>query len=373
MHNHPNVSIVINNYNYGRFIGDAIESALAQTYPHVEVIVVDDGSTDDSRRVIGAYRDKTRAILKANGGQASALNTGFAVASGDLLLFLDSDDTLLPAAAETVVREWREDLALLYFPLQAIDASGRPIGRLEGGVPMADPARGPFSPGSPTSGNVFSRALLARAMPIPEDQWKVCADSYLTGAASLLGGVKVLTVPLGKYRVHGTNNFAHREKDLTDVRCSIRSSFRFHEAMRSAVGDKILPLDDWLGADPRHWVARIRSLREGRADHPWPDTLPALALRAAKAAWHKPGWNLRRRLAYTTLIFSYAIGPRPLARALRKVESNATGPRLGRFLGRKGPLAGEGPAATEPDAGSPAKASPPSLPSPRTERAEARR
>jgi len=70
------VSIIIDNYNYGRFLGEAIDSALAQTYPHVEVIVVDDGSTDNSREVIAKYGDRIIPVLKENGGQASAFNAG---------------------------------------------------------------------------------------------------------------------------------------------------------------------------------------------------------------------------------------------------------------------------------------------------------
>ena len=84
-------SIVISNYNYGRYLPDAIDSALAQTYADTEVIVVDDGSTDDSRRIIEAYRDRIVAIFKANGGQASALNAGFAASGGEVIVFLDAD------------------------------------------------------------------------------------------------------------------------------------------------------------------------------------------------------------------------------------------------------------------------------------------
>ena len=67
-------SILINNYNYARYLADAIESALAQTYSNVEVIVVDDGSTDDSNRVLDAYAGRIQIIRKANGGHASAYN-----------------------------------------------------------------------------------------------------------------------------------------------------------------------------------------------------------------------------------------------------------------------------------------------------------
>jgi glycosyltransferase involved in cell wall biosynthesis len=69
----PLVSVIINNYNYGRFLGEAIDSVLNQTYQRTETIVVDDGSTDNSREIIAGYGDRIIPVLKANGGQ----NSGF--------------------------------------------------------------------------------------------------------------------------------------------------------------------------------------------------------------------------------------------------------------------------------------------------------
>ena len=88
-------SIIINNYNYGQFVGQAIESALEQTHP-AQVIAVDDGSTDDSREIIARFDSRVLPIFKPNGGQGSAMNDGFAMATGDIVLFLDSDDSRTP-------------------------------------------------------------------------------------------------------------------------------------------------------------------------------------------------------------------------------------------------------------------------------------
>src|SRR3954449_8708213 len=93
------VAVVVNNFNYERFLSTAIESALAQTHPDVEVVVVDDGSTDGSREVIAGYGDRVRAVYKENGGQASAFNAAFAACTGDVVIFLDADDALLPQTA----------------------------------------------------------------------------------------------------------------------------------------------------------------------------------------------------------------------------------------------------------------------------------
>src|SRR5271154_6940087 len=98
----PLVSIVITNYNYGRYLRAAIDSALAQTYPRVEVIVVDDGSSDSSPQTIASYGTRIVPIIKTNGGHGSALNAGFVASRGTLVMFLDADDELLPEAAEQV-------------------------------------------------------------------------------------------------------------------------------------------------------------------------------------------------------------------------------------------------------------------------------
>jgi len=100
----PLVSIVIPCYNQGSFLAEAIESALRQTHPRVEVIVVDDGSTDDTCRVAARYADAgVVCIEQANAGAAVARNRGWQASRGDLVLFVDADDRLLPDA---VVRGW---------------------------------------------------------------------------------------------------------------------------------------------------------------------------------------------------------------------------------------------------------------------------
>ena len=76
MRNQPLVSIIINNYNYDRFLPEAINSAINQTYPHTEIIVVDDGSTDNSRDIISGYGQRIIPIFQPNGKQAAAFNSG---------------------------------------------------------------------------------------------------------------------------------------------------------------------------------------------------------------------------------------------------------------------------------------------------------
>src|SRR5215212_2261626 len=176
----PSVSVVINNYNYGRFLGEAVDSALGQTYPYLEVVVVDDGSTDDSREVIASYGDQVIPVLKDNGGQGSAFNAGFSASSGEVVIFLDSDDYLFPRAVERVVTVWEPGVAKVQYRLQKVDALGNPTGDFD------PPLNMPLSSGEvwrlllqrgayvrpPTSGYAFSRVVLELVFPMPEAEWR---------------------------------------------------------------------------------------------------------------------------------------------------------------------------------------------------------
>src|SRR6266508_2917548 len=120
------VSIIVNNYNYGSFLRDAIDSVLQQTYAFIEVIVVDDGSTDNSREIIHSYGDRIRLIFKENGGQASAFNAGLAQSRGEVIIFLDSDDMLLPDIVARVanVFDANPDVAKVMYRMEFIDTMG---------------------------------------------------------------------------------------------------------------------------------------------------------------------------------------------------------------------------------------------------------
>jgi glycosyltransferase involved in cell wall biosynthesis len=211
--NKPLVSIVINNYNYGRFLGKAIDSALNQTYVHKEVIVVDDGSTDDSREIIAKYGNRIIAVLKENGGQASAFNAGFVVSKGDIIIFLDADDILLPEAVQEVVSIWEPKLSKVQWRLQLVDEKLRLLPDTWPSKWQSMPSgdlrpiilRWRHYPCPPTSGKAFSRWLLERILPMPEEEWRIAADSYLLSLAALYGEVRSIDKVLGYYRIHGRN------------------------------------------------------------------------------------------------------------------------------------------------------------------------
>lgn len=242
----PLATVVINNYNYARFLGEAVDSALAQTYTPTEVVVVDDGSTDSSRVVLASYGNRITCILKDNGGQASAFNAGFTASNGEVVIFLDADDVLLPHAVERAVAALAElGVVKAHWPLWEIDASGRRNGRLQPEGVLGDGnlrdkaiADGPL-PGiaPPTSGNAWTRVFLTQVFPIPEQEFPINTDGYLVTLAWIYGEVRTLAEPLSLYRVHGGNRFmtmpAHekrlRHRDFFLRRC--RALARHLEAM----------------------------------------------------------------------------------------------------------------------------------------------
>jgi glycosyltransferase involved in cell wall biosynthesis len=201
----PLVTILINNFNYGRFLPEAIESALKQTYQNLEVIVVDDGSTDDSRDVISAYGNRIIPVLKENGGQASAFNAGVVVSRGDIICLLDSDDTFFPNKVERLV-PYSEARSIIHHRMQLDPGPGsipsKPIGTLDAYRYARHYGYFPFL-GSPTSGIVIRRDLALQLFPIPHVS--TCADDFIVRGAALLGNVVWIPDILGTYRIHGEN------------------------------------------------------------------------------------------------------------------------------------------------------------------------
>lgn len=210
----PTASIVISSHNYEEFLGHAIDSALQQTHPDTEVIVVDDGSTDNSRRTISAYGDRVVAILKKNEGQASALNAGFRMSRGEVVCFLDSDDVLLPTAVEKCAELFRDpDTVKVHWPLWEIAPDGKRTGQVirpelpEGDLRDVLIRCGPRSYAwTPTSGNAWSRRFLERVFSMPQEEYRLSPDLYLHALSPLFGLVRRIPEPQGSWRLHGRNH-----------------------------------------------------------------------------------------------------------------------------------------------------------------------
>lgn len=123
----PKVSVIIPVFNCDRFIGEAIESVLAQTYRDFELIVVDDGSEDKTAERVKQYGDKLTYFYQPNSGQARARNLGYANSSGEYLAFLDSDDRWYPQMLETEVHALDKNphVGLVHGDVDIIDEEGR--------------------------------------------------------------------------------------------------------------------------------------------------------------------------------------------------------------------------------------------------------
>lgn len=227
----PVVSVIISNYNYGSYLRAAIESALNQTYKNVEIIVVDDGSTDHSRDILASYKNYIIPILKENGGQASAWNAGFSIARGEIICFLDSDDLWLPTKVKRIVDILsavngigmiRHKLRLIpeqyNYPPQEIPSFR--TSSIEA-VPPSQILEIRFH--APSSALSFLKNVLAQLMPIPEEDFRISADSYLYTFAPLLGKVVSLDEVLGYYRVHDRNRYYSHSMGLEVVRKQLQT------------------------------------------------------------------------------------------------------------------------------------------------------
>jgi glycosyltransferase involved in cell wall biosynthesis len=215
----PLVSVLINTYNYGRFIDDAIRSVVEQDFPaeDVEIIVVDDGSTDDTPQRMTKWGSRILYIRKENGGQASAYNVGFESSRGEIICFLDADDYWHRDKLNTIMHIFRssESTQVLFHTLEVVDDKGVTIGytpkgllhKSEMGVPTKDYLRNISRYASPSSGICVRASCLRRIMPVPE-QLRVAADSYLHFFLPLSAQtITILPQPLGKYRVHGASHW----------------------------------------------------------------------------------------------------------------------------------------------------------------------
>jgi hypothetical protein len=325
----PLVTILIDNFNYGRFLARAIESALAQTWRDVEVVVVDDASTDDSREVIARFAGRVLPVLRpSNGGQGAAFNAGIRASHGEIVLLLDADDYLYPEAATRVVAAFGPGVAHVQYRLDFEDADGDRIDlypppdvRFDSGdvVPLVL-ATGRYQT-TVTSGNAFTRATLQRITPIPEPDFRISADGYLVTVAPFHGEVRSIEEPLGAYCQHGTNAWATASATLPSAAALAermrhelaheRSRLGALEAAARAAGRLVAPGAELR--DPRHVEARLASLRLDPARHPHPmDGRAALTLRGVSASRTAPG-SYPRRLVLGSWFLAVGLLPRSFA------------------------------------------------------------
>jgi glycosyltransferase involved in cell wall biosynthesis len=204
------ITCIVNNYNYEHFVSDAIESALRQTHPFRQIIVVDDGSSDRSRDVIKRYVPSVTLIETANYGQTAACLTGLSMAESDFVYFLDSDDYVSSTFVETISEVLRAHAGAVKIQCQlvTVDEAGRMLGSFPtfpenyAAAAMAyDNATSGYYLSPPTSGNVFRRSTLS-GLKTEHLNRRAAIDGTLNLIMPYIGEVISLNKPLAFKRVH---------------------------------------------------------------------------------------------------------------------------------------------------------------------------
>ena len=216
--NLPLVSILISNYNYATYLGQAIESVLAQTYENCEVVICDDGSTDSSREILERFRaqdSRIKTIYQANGGQSLALNAAFSASSGEIICLLDADDVFMRDKVRLVVD------ALAGAPgsgfavnrMLLVDNANKRLAEMPSVYDLPSGWQGPslgskgprILPGlPPTSGLSLRRSAAEAIFPLPAGL-RAYSDTLIQVVAPLVTPIVAIDTPLSEYRVHGAN------------------------------------------------------------------------------------------------------------------------------------------------------------------------
>jgi len=286
----PLLSIIITNYGYGKYIRSAIDSALGVSYPHKEIIVVDDGSGDESPNIIRSFGDRITAILKENGGQASAANAGFFRSRGLLVLFLDSDDSVEPEIMDQVLPAFKQGVAKVQYPMHLIDKNGKSLGgmfpnytaSITAEMVASEFTRTGFYECSPTSGNIYARWFLEQIFPMPV-RIAPGFDCFMNMAAPYYGQIISLLHPCARYRIHDKNSWAvdglTRRLDPERFAFYVRDDLN-RTVYSMSVADKLHKPFNYrtLDLQVHHMMRRVCYYRFARDKYPIAqDKIPAIA------------------------------------------------------------------------------------------------
>jgi glycosyltransferase involved in cell wall biosynthesis len=306
----PFVTVLIDTFNYGHFVEEAIESVLAQEFPREqrEILVVDDGSTDDTAERLEKYGDSIRYLRKSNGGQASAFNYGFAAARGEVIATLDADDLWMPGKLRRVCDAFEKNPeAGMVYHRTHLWRGGEQLeddsyfAEVSGRVPASRASLLRY-PMVGTSCLAFRRSALELVLPVPE-ALRSQADAYLTALIIFVAPVVALPEFLAKYRLHGANLFQYCEDNPA------ARSIEHRMAMRAEL---LLGIKKWL---------------EGKGSLSSPDVQAYLkqwtsAQEADGFKLHKPSrWKYFRHLRDAVRVHGELLSPRHRAYLLAQAYS----------------------------------------------------
>jgi hypothetical protein len=325
----PTVTAIVDTYNHERFIEEAIVSVLEQDYPssEMEVIVVDDGSTDRTPEIARKFEPRVRFIRKPNGGQASAFNAGIPEARGEFIAFLDGDDwwvrNKLTRALETFAKEPELGFVghgdIVAYPdgrqqLHVLRESVRfQANTLEGALLFR--RRGAFMG---TCRMTVRSEILKSLVPVPESL-TIQADEYLFTLAATACQVRILAEPLFYYRIHESNAFQTRTNDGQTLRRKQRvlaDLARCLEQQLAARGLKdgvVHMIIERMQAD----AIQLRLMLDG--GHPW-ETVQAE--RTLYDVLHPEATAWQRAFNALTLAPAYVMPPRLFYKARHRVANS---------------------------------------------------
>lgn len=220
----PVVSVVLTSYGHARYVQKAVESVLAQTLPDIEMVAIEDASTDESPAILQRYADRMRVVLHTrNRGTYACLNEGIDHATAPYIAILNSDDVWLPTKLEKQVAILERDaqVGLVHTRVQFIDAEGNPLAGNPLGVRFHPNPQGNLLPELLTrnlfiaSSVVFRRECIRQCGRFEErlfgmgdwDMWLRIAEHYAVG---------YVPEPLTLYRIHGQNTMYQRQRMLED-------------------------------------------------------------------------------------------------------------------------------------------------------------
>jgi glycosyltransferase involved in cell wall biosynthesis len=214
----PSVSVLITCFNYGAYVGQAIDSALAQTYPPAEIIVSDDASHDNSCEVVESYVSRghgIRLLRNPHGGMAANLNAAYQNSTGDVICLLDADDTFLPGKVEAVVNAFRShpQAGFAIHRASLVDNQKRQRGMypLLSALPSGDCAQCTYDNSGilmglpPTTNLALRREIAEQIFPIPVE-YTGYAEQMIHRLAPLMTELCAVDEPLARWRLHGQND-----------------------------------------------------------------------------------------------------------------------------------------------------------------------
>jgi glycosyltransferase involved in cell wall biosynthesis len=236
-------SVLINNYNYANFIGETLASVGAQSLAAHEIIVVDDGSTDDSLEVLTALQatlPNLKILSQANGGQLAAIRTAITAASGDWLFFMDADDLWKPDHLKIAAVPLQKHPSSSVYYSGHQETKGPPLFRSKWPAGPAGPFRALVSATGVRIGTITSTVALrsdiaAQVAELPlwvDHDWRIRADDVLLYLAAYAGAIFYHSKEASVlYRIHGSNAFAHqdeREKSYVENKERLFDFLRSH-------------------------------------------------------------------------------------------------------------------------------------------------